>query len=857
MASYQRIALFVFFDSIEKDMINTLRGLSVADQDRLLSDDERTKALARVAQDEVSSDNVLDFELLQGLDIGDKYSVILRHKDRLPASLRAHYLAKRQEFERSISVRNSLMHGRPLTIDEYGRAFALAGDLIKSPGIWPILSDTFKKYHDDPQSVMRLAVAFMEDGSFSGVFNNLPAPDYDDTGFFPRPALEKELKKKILARHPVITVLGDGGNGKTAITLQTLYGLLDSNDHGFDAIVWVSAKSSKLTTAEIERIEDAINSSLEMFEAVAGLFEQSDLPALERVRKLLEFNKILLVVDNLETILDESVRSFAQDVPGDSKIVFTSRVPLGADLTVQIDAFSEKEAISYLRILISAYNIAGLKKSSNDELRLYVGRLGHKPLLLKWFALGVLSGLTPHSIIRNPKTALQFCMENVFSSLSQNAKKILSIMAQIPSSVSPIIVQHVGDFDAKNVEAAFAELIQFAIIEQTTENKYETSYQIKPFAKSYLIRIFNVSIDESKTFLDKYRRIEGAYQDERGAAAHDLFNIRTFCVRSKSEALAVQRLRRALAAANKENYNDAFDIIEDTKIANPDYFEVYRCEALVAYKQCDHVRANSAYETAIELDQDQPQLHFFYGGFLMRAYKEFRGAADQFDLALKLSPNTLEILREAVRAKLYDLDFGGAQSHVDYANEIGFTTPRFKTIFTDLQLQIFYRKIEFLINRNNNLDPIRITASEMRHFLSALKSEIIDATLAEHLVRARRIVARAESEIGQQLLLELTALFDKLEETGPSGIQVGLQSENQEDARQNLDLGRYIGRMKVQGRKPTYAFLQSSNVEDTFVAKSTVDAAVWRGMTEGARVTYSIAVLEDGRRKAFDVVLAD
>jgi len=856
LASYQRIALFVFFDSIEKDMINTLRGLTVADHERLLSDDERTKALARVAQDEVSSDNVPDVELLQGLDIGDKYSVILRHKDKLPISLRSHYLAKRSEFERSISVRNSVMHGRPLTIDEYGRAFALAGDLIKSPGIWPTLTETFKKYNDDPQSVMRLAVAFMEDGSFSGVFNNLPTPDYDDTGFFPRPTLEKELKKKILARHPVITVLGDGGNGKTAITLQTLYGLLDSNDHGFDAIVWVSAKSSKLTTAEIERIENAINSSLEMFEAVAGLFEQSDLPALERVRKLLEFNKILLVIDNLETILDESVRSFAQDVPGSSKIIFTSRVPLGADLTVQIDAFSEKEAISYLRILISAYNIAGLKKATNEDLRLYVSRLGHKPLLLKWFALGVLSGLTPHSIIRNPKTALHFCMENVFSSLSQNGKKILSIMAQLPSSVSPIIVQHVGDLSAKDVESAFAELIQFAIIEQTTENKLETSYQIKPFAKSYIVRVLNISLDDSKIFLAKYRTIEGTYQAERGATAHDLFNIRTFSVRSKSEALAVQKLRRALTAANNENFDEAFDIIEDTKIANPDYFEVYRCEALVAFKQSDHVRASTAYQTAIELDQTQPQLHLFYGGFLMRAYSEFRGAADQFDLALKLSPNAPEILREAVRSKLYDLDFAGAQAHVAHAREIGFSTLRFETIFTDLQIQIFYRRIEFLINRDNG-DEIKVTALEMRHFLSALKPEIIDATLAEHLVRARRIIARTENEIGHQLVVELTSIFDKLEVAGPSAIKVGLKPETREESRRTPDLERCTGRMKVQGRKPTYAFLQSSNVEDTFVARSTVAAAVWQSMIDGARVTYSIAVLEDGRRKAFDVTLAD
>ena len=855
MASYQRIALFVFFDSIEKDMIRNLKNLFIDDHEQLLNDEERAKALARIAPSKLSSGTIGDIDLIDGLDIGDKYSILLRHKEKLPSSLRTHYLAKRSEFERSISVRNSVMHGRPLTIDEYGRAFALASDLIKSPGIWPTLSETFRKYHEDPQSVMRLAVAFIEDGSFSSVFNNLPAPDYDDTGFFPRPSLENELKKKILARHPVITVLGDGGNGKTAITLQTLYGLLDSNDHGFDAIVWVSAKSSKLTVAEIERIENAINSSLEMFEAVAGLFEQSDLPALERVRKLLEFNKVLLVVDNLETILDESVRSLAQDVPGSSKIIFTSRVPLGSDLTVKVDAFSEREAISYLRILISAYNISGLKKASIDDLKLYISRLGHKPLLLKWFALGVLSGLSPHSIIRNPKTALHFCMENVFSSLSLYGKKILSIMAQLPSSVSPIIVQHVGDLSAKDVEIAFAELIQFAIIEQSSEQKNETSYQIKPFAKSYILRVLNISLDDSKIFLTRYRAIEGAYQNERGATTHDLFNIRTFCVRSKSDALAVQKLRRALIAANNDRFEEAYEIIEDTKIAYPDYFEVYRCEARVGFRQSDYVRANNAYQAAIELDTNQPQLFYFYGGFLLRAYKDFRGAADQFDLALKLSPNTQEILREAARSKLYDFDFAGAQVHVSHAYESGFASPRFETIFADLQIQIFYRKIEFLTNRNN-VDVIKITALEMRHFLNAIKPEIVDITLNEHISKARQIVSRAEGEIGSHVVSELNAIFDKLEAEGMPANIVDDKRELREEVGRSPEARRYTGFMKVYGRQPSYAFLQSPQVEDTFVARSTVAAAIWQSMIDGAQVTFSIAATEDGKKKAFDVMLA-
>jgi LuxR family transcriptional regulator, glucitol operon activator len=284
---------------------------------------------------------------------------------------------------------------------------------VKSKKRWPILHDSYTKYNNAPEEIAKQAISIFLEDEKGEIFNNLPIPDYDDTGFIPRPKIEKELKQKVLGRHPVVTVLGDGGNGKTAVVLQTLYGLLESNDHNFDAIVWVSAKSSRLGRAEIERIEDAILNSLEVFEEVVAVFEKNEGEPIERVRQLLADNKVLLVIDNLETILDQSVRDFAADVPGESKLLFTSRVPLGADLTVQVENFEEREALVYLRALISAYNITALRRLTDEKLKHYASRLSFKPLLLKWFALGVTAGLDPARIISNPEIALRFCLENV------------------------------------------------------------------------------------------------------------------------------------------------------------------------------------------------------------------------------------------------------------------------------------------------------------------------------------------------------------------------------------------------------------------------------------------------------------
>ena len=39
-------------------------------------------------------------------------------------------------------------------------------------------------------------------------------------------------------------------------------------------------------------------------------------------------------------MLGKRVRKFAEDVPGESKVIFTSRVPLGSDLSVTVGNFS-------------------------------------------------------------------------------------------------------------------------------------------------------------------------------------------------------------------------------------------------------------------------------------------------------------------------------------------------------------------------------------------------------------------------------------------------------------------------------------------------------------------------------------
>lgn len=109
------------------------------------------------------------------------------------------------------------------------------------------------------------------------------------------------------------------------MTLKAIYELLDEGPQPFDGIVWTTAKANVLTPTDIREIDGAIKDSLGILRAAAGVLDatSTDEP-LDVLQKWLSEFRILLIIDNLETILDERLRRFASEIPSGSKLLFTT-----------------------------------------------------------------------------------------------------------------------------------------------------------------------------------------------------------------------------------------------------------------------------------------------------------------------------------------------------------------------------------------------------------------------------------------------------------------------------------------------------------------------------------------------------
>jgi DNA-binding CsgD family transcriptional regulator len=166
-----------------------------------------------------------------------------------------------------------------------------------------------------------------------------------------------ELLSSDRAAH-IITVNGLAGVGKTALVLEAAYRCLQASRipeaylsaPNFEAIIFTSAKENYLTSAGILPRLQRDHSLSDICRAITTTLDRPDLVNMElsqqlnNIREYLSKKRTLLILDNLESVDDQtSVLAFLYDLPPTVKVVITSReqalfVPLHLESLLEIDS---------------------------------------------------------------------------------------------------------------------------------------------------------------------------------------------------------------------------------------------------------------------------------------------------------------------------------------------------------------------------------------------------------------------------------------------------------------------------------------------------------------------------------------
>jgi hypothetical protein len=319
------------------------------------------------------------------------------------------------------------------------------------------------------------------------VFGNLPPVQ---SGYVRRLSLESELNTRLLDdRHPVITLAGSGGIGKTSLAIAVLHEV--ANVSRYEAILWFSARDIDLLTEGPRMVQPRVLTESEIAKEFVRMMEPAaaktaGFKPLEYLASALSKSPlvapILFVFDNFETVRNPSELYTWADtyVRLPNKILITTRVrDFKGDYPVDVLGMSEPEC---RELIDDTATHLGIKKLLTEEYKQQLVREteGHpyaiKILLGEVAKAGKLQKV--ERIFSGRSEVLEALFERTFASLSPAAKHVFLTLASWRSVVPQLAVEAImlrPSNERFDVDAAITELKRSSFIE-TAEAKDGTIF---------------------------------------------------------------------------------------------------------------------------------------------------------------------------------------------------------------------------------------------------------------------------------------------------------------------------------------------------------------------------------------------
>nr|MBR4280896.1 hypothetical protein [Clostridia bacterium] len=573
------------------------------------------------------------------------------------------------ELNKAIPIRNRVMHPRPLEITDNAVLQTLAEEVISlfSQFDWIELRKALYIIQNNPSSLQIPSYAQKS----KTIIENLPdVPDFEETCFIGRRKEIGDIKAKLFKNNVhVLSIIGDGGVGKTALAIKLLYDLLDDPNCKFELILWTTLKTSQLSGYEFKHIDDAIATTAQMYEKLGefvGEESHQDIPSY-LIDLAQEFNT-LLVLDNLETVNTEDVKAFIDEFTEYGKVLITSRIGLGEmEHRYALEGLNETDVIEYMDALLELHGFSGLF-TNERKLDIAQKQLHSNPLAIKWFVKGVHSGRSVDDVLANKDDLVKFCMSNVYDKLSQDARNILETIQILKMDLSVGELMFYNDATAEEyaqISLAINELIKCNFLDAT---KYRTQklLSITQFASEFLQsqiipnRERIISLRERNKEFAVYRQ---QLEQKKSSLpnANDTFR---FYGNDNDRIVATYYLTEAIKALNAKKNTD--EILRKTAIAQriaPDYSE---CAAVIGlcYAYGSPEKAMLEFDKALDYskdDEEKAAIHARYARFL-RSNNMYQEAIDHLEEAVSLDSNEYIFKFELIMSYCWVNNFNKARS---------------------------------------------------------------------------------------------------------------------------------------------------------------------------------------------------
>jgi len=324
--------------------------------------------------------------------------------------------------------------------------------------------------------------------------NTLPTSfDHEITGLLGRDKEFKDLESVLSKqRNNLIAIVAPGGIGKTALVLQYLkdLSLSPSWSSKLSSIIFCTLKNEKLTANGIETI-DAINGIEQIKESILKdlnkIYSKFQIDTFENAQEKLEDEKILICIDNLETLLIDSQKEFIefnQSLPLKWRVLVTSRISIDSATTVPVEPLVKRHAVNLSRNYLKKRGVIDFKL---EDLEKIADAANNNPLAIRLtIDLYLKGGDISQSINKSQKDIASFSYKNLIESLKPTSVTILEAIYAIGNPNKSDLMDFI-DINKDEIIESINELAKTSLIIRSTDEFGNDSYKLSDSIRDLLL----------------------------------------------------------------------------------------------------------------------------------------------------------------------------------------------------------------------------------------------------------------------------------------------------------------------------------------------------------------------------------
>lgn len=311
-------------------------------------------------------------------------------------------------------------------------------------------------------------------------FANLPPIP---VGRIPRERLEAQLQEELQKtdRHPIITLTGPGGIGKTTVALAAIWKITQIDPPLYNVILWMSARDidllesgPKLVTPRVVRKKEIARAAVELLEP-----EERSEPDFrpeayfETILSNGAAGPTLFVFDNFETLQNPAdvFRWVDTHIRLPNKVLITTRFrDFAGDFPIDVGGMTEFEAYQLIDQEAARLGITELL-TANYKQELINESDGH-PYVIK-ILLGRVAverrAVKPERIVAGADQLLTALFERTYEALSPAAQRVFLLLCSWRVYLPAVAVEAVSlrpGNERFDVAAALDELKRFSLVEE-------------------------------------------------------------------------------------------------------------------------------------------------------------------------------------------------------------------------------------------------------------------------------------------------------------------------------------------------------------------------------------------------------